>query len=248
MYMNGDNTMEKRIFWAGDSTVKQNDYTCFPQTGMGQAFGLFTKRNVRIENYAQNGRSTRSFIDEGRLAAIDRNINKGDFLFIQFGHNDEKPDEARHTDAFKDYQENLAKFIDVAKKHNAHPVLITPLYRRSFNEDGKTLVEKTHLDYPQAMIQLGGKLGVPVIDLCTKSKELIEKAGTEVSKEWFIHVPAGKYPNFPDGKEDNSHLKYEGAYMFCMIVAKELEQLGDIYNELLLNSDEDSENPELLID
>jgi len=240
--------MEKRIFWAGDSTVKQNDYTCFPQTGMGQAFALFIKRNIRIENYAQNGRSTKSFISEGRLAAIDRKINEGDFLFIQFGHNDEKPDKDRHTDAFIDYQENLIKFIDVAKEHGANPVLITPLYRRLFNEDRKTLTENTHFEYPQAMIQLGEKLNVAVIDLCSKSKALIEEAGDEVSKEWFNYVPAGKYPNFPDGKEDNSHLRYEGAYRFCMIVAEELEQLGDVYKELLLNPDEDSENPELLID
>ena len=240
--------MEKRIFWAGDSTVKQNDYTCFPQTGMGQAFGLFVKRNIRIENYAQNGRSTRSFIGEGRLAAIDKKINKGDFLFIQFGHNDEKPDEERHTDAFGDYQGNLEEFIAVAVKHGAHPVLITPLYRRLFNEDGKTLVDNTHLEYPQAMIQIGEKLSVPVIDLCAKSKELIAEVGIEVSKEWFNHVPAGKYPNFPDGKEDNSHLRYEGAYRFCMIVAEELKQLGGIYKELLLDLDEDNENPELLKD
>ena len=248
MCMNGDNTMEKRIFWAGDSTVKQNDYTCFPQTGMGQAFGLFIKRNIRIENYAQNGRSTKSFISEGRLDAIDRKINEGDFLFIQFGHNDEKIDEERHTDAFKDYQENLSKFIEVAKKHGAHPVLITPLYRRLFNEDGKTMVENTHLEYPQAMLQLGEKLGVSVVDLCLKSKKLIEEVGDEASKEWFNHIPAGKYPNFPEGKEDNSHLRYEGAYRFCMIVAEELKQMGGIYKELLLNIDEDSENPELLVD
>jgi len=248
MCMNGDNTMEKRIFWAGDSTVKQNDYTCYPQTGMGQAFNLFIRRNIRIENYAQNGRSTRSFIDEGRLIAIERKMNEGDFLFIQFGHNDEKLDEARHTEAFKDYQENLTKFIDVAKKHGAHPVLITPLYRRLFNQDGKTLVENTHLEYPQAMIQLGEKLSVPVIDLCAKSKELIEEAGIEASKEWFNHVPAGKYPNFQDGKQDNSHLRYEGAYKFCMIIAEELRQFGGIYKDLLLDPDEDSESPELLID
>ena len=240
--------MQKRIFWAGDSTVKQNDYTCFPQTGKGQAFGLFIKRNIRIENYAQNGRSTKSFIGEGRLAAIDTKINEGDFLFIQFGHNDEKIDEERHTDAFTDYQENLTKFIDVAKAHGAYPVLITPLYRRLFNEDGKTLIENTHLEYPQAMIQLGETLSIPVIDLCLKSKRLIEEAGYEVSKEWFNHVPAGKYSNFLDGKEDNSHLRYEGAYRFCMIIAEELKQLGGIYKELLLNPDEDSENPELLID
>ena len=133
--------MDTKIFWAGDSTVKQNNYTSFPQTGIGQAFALFIKQSIRIENYAQNGRSTRSFIAEGRLDAIDKRIGEGDFLFIQFGHNDEKKqDPSRYTESFGSYQENLLKFIDVARKHGAHPVLITPLYRRKFNEDGRTLV------------------------------------------------------------------------------------------------------------
>lgn len=240
--------MEKRIFWAGDSTVKQNNYTSFPQTGMGQALGLFVNRNVRIENYAQNGRSTKSFIAEGRLDAIDRKIGEGDFLFIQFGHNDEKADEARHTEPYGDFQENLTKFIDVAKKHGAYPVLITSLYRRIFNEDGVTLDPNTHLEYPNATMELGKNLDVPVIDLCSKSKQLIEEAGMEVSKEWFLHVPAGVYSNFPEGKVDNSHLRYEGAYRFCQIIADELNLLGGIYKELLLDPEEDSENPALLID
>lgn len=240
--------MEKKIFWAGDSTVKQNNYTSFPQTGIGQAFGLFVRRNVRIENYAQNGRSTKSFIDEGRLDAIDRKISEGDYLFIQFGHNDPKPDEARYTDAFGEYQKNLTKFINIARKHKANPVLITPLYRRLFNEDGKTLVANTHLDYPKAMEMLGEALNVPVIDLCSKSKLLIEEAGDEASKEWFIFVPAGKYPKFPDGKEDNTHLRYEGAYRFSMIIANELKKLGGVYEELLIDPNEDTEDPALLID
>lgn len=240
--------MEKRIFWAGDSTVKQNNYTCFPQTGMGQAFGLFVKRNIRIENFAQNGRSTKSFIAEGRLDAIDRKIQKDDFLFIQFGHNDEKPDALRYTEPYGDFQENLTRFIDVARKHGAHPVLITPLYRRLFQEDRKTLIDGTHGDYPQAMIELGKILDVPVIDLCSLSKELIEKTGDEASKEWFIFVPAGKYANFPDGKEDNTHLRYEGAFRFGEIVAEGLKELGGIYAEMLQNPEEDLEDPALLVD
>lgn len=240
--------MKKRIFWAGDSTVKRNNYTSFPQTGIGQAFELFVNRNVSVENFAQNGRSTKSFIAEGRLDAIDRKIQEGDFLFIQFGHNDAKHDPERYTEAFGDFQDNLKKHIDVAIKHGAHPVLITPLYRRLFSEDGKTLVEATHGDYPQAIIELAQRLNVPVIDLCTKSRELIEQAGPEVSKEWFIFVPAGKYDNFPEGKEDTTHLRIEGAYRFSRIIADGLKELGGIYEELLLDPMENLEDPALLID
>lgn len=240
--------MAVRIFWAGDSTVKQNFYMSFPQTGIGQAFALYTKKNIKIENYAENGRSTKSFIDEKRLEYIERDIKEGDFLFIQFGHNDEKADEERHTDAYGSYQSNLKKMIGVARTHGAYPLLITPLYRRLFLEDGRTLVENTHQNYPQAMIDLGKELNVPVVDLCTLSKAKIEEAGPERTKEWFIHVPAGKYPNFPNGKEDNTHLKYEGAYIFAGIIAEEIQKIGGIYAELLVDPQSDLEDPALLVD
>lgn len=244
----GGRKMAARIFWAGDSTVKQNFYMSFPQTGIGQAYGLFLKKKIKVENYAENGRSTKSFIDEGRLELIDKEIKEGDFLYIQFGHNDEKPDEARYTDSFGTYQENLRKFVDVARKHKAYPLLITPLYRRLFNEDKKTLIEGTHLDYPDAMIALAKELDVPVIDLCSLSKKKIEEAGFEESKKWFIHVPAGIYPNFPDGKEDNTHLQYEGAYVFGQIIANEVEKLGGVYADVLVDPNANLEDPRLLID
>lgn len=240
--------MSIKIFWAGDSTVKQNYYMSFPQTGIGQAYGLFLKRSVKIENFAENGRSTKSFIAEGRLEYIDREISKGDFLYIQFGHNDEKQDEARHTDSFGSYQDNLRKFVEVARKHEAYPLFITPLYRRQFNEDGKTLKDRVHMDYPDAMIALAKELDVPVVDLCALSKAKIEEAGFETSRKWYLHVPAGIYPNFPDGKEDNSHLQYEGAYIFSSIIAKEVAKIGGAYSDVLVDPNADLEDPALLID
>jgi len=240
--------MSVKIFWAGDSTVKQNYFMSFPQTGIGQAYGLYLKRSVKIENFAENGRSTKSFIDEGRLEYIDREIGKGDFLYIQFGHNDEKPDAERHTESFGSYQDNLRKFVAVARKHEAFPLFITPLYRRLFQEDQKTLKDKTHLDYPDAMIALAEELQVPVIDLCTLSKAKIEEAGYETSKKWFVHVPAGVYPNFPEGKEDNTHLQYEGAYVFAGIIAEEIRKIGGVYADILVNPEDDLEDPALLID
>ena len=240
--------MSAKIFWAGDSTVKQNFYMSFPQTGIGQAYGLFLKKNIKIENYAENGRSTKSFIDEGRLELIDREIKAGDFLYIQFGHNDEKADELRHTDSFGTYQDNLAKFVEVARKHGAYPLFITPLYRRQFNDDHKTLIEGTHQDYPQAMIELGEKLSVPVVDLCSLSRDLIEEAGYEETKRWFLHVPAGRYPNFPEGKEDNTHLQYEGAYRFAQLIARGVAAIGREYASVLVDPDDNLEDPALLVD
>ncbi len=240
--------MKPTIYWAGDSTVKQNDITSYPQTGIGQGFSLYIKKGIFIDNRAENGRSTKSFMDEGILDTIAADIKKGDFLFIQFGHNDEKPDEERHTDPFGSYQENLKTYIKTATDKGAYPVLITSLYRRLFMEDEKTLVPDTHGDYPEAMLAVGKECNVPVIDLCTLSKELIEKSGPEQSKRWFMHLPAGKYPNYPEGKKDNSHLTYEGCVVFSGLIATELRKLGSVYEEILLPADAEKENPALLVD
>ena len=241
--------MSNRIFWAGDSTVKENTIFSFPQTGIGQVFKLFVKRNVSVMDFAENGRSTKSFIDEGRLNIIEDRIEKGDFLFIQFGHNDEKiNDPKRYTEPFGSYQENLKKFIDGAIEAGAYPVLITSLYRRLFEDGADTLLKENHGEYPKAMIELGQRENVPVIDLCSISRDMIENAGREVTKEWFLHVPENKYEAFPNGKEDNSHLQYEGAVRFAKVIADKLKKMGGIYEELLLRPEDDLEDPSLLID
>ena len=112
------------IFWAGDSTVQYNDILTFPQTGIGQVMNLFLKPEVRVENHAKNGRSTKSFIDESRLTPIYDKITAGDFLFIQFGHNDEKKnDPQRYTDPYSDYMVNLEKFVNAETKEHGRFLL-----------------------------------------------------------------------------------------------------------------------------
>lgn len=230
--------MASRIYYAADSTVAQNTIFSYPQTGIGQALGLYLKKEHIVQNHAINGRSTKSFIDESRLASIYNDLREGDFLFIQFGHNDEKQeDPTRYTDPFGDYQVNLEKFINVARNRKAFPVLITPLYRRLFDENGK-LVEGTHGEYPRAMKELGERLQVPVIDLCELSRSLLIETGDEESKKWFMNFPAGLYKNYPEGKTDNTHLRYEGAIQFAGIIAEELKKLGGIYKDLLLEGPE----------
>ncbi len=222
-----------KIYYAADSIVAQKNMFTYPETGLGQALPLYLKRNVYLQNHAENGRSTKSFIDESRLAAIYNDLREGDFFFIQFGHNDEKlTDPNRYTEAFGDYQVNLEKFINVARNRKAHPVLITPLCRRQFDENG--VLQDTHGDYPEAMRQVAKRLNVPLIDLCELSRQILIEAGDEASKKWFMNFPAGLYANYPNGKEDNSHLRPEGAILFAGIIAKELEKLGGIYADLLL--------------
>ena len=223
-----------RIYYAADSIVAQKNIFTYPETGIGQMLPLYLKRTVRIQNHAENGRSTKSFIDESRLAAIYNDIREGDFLFIQFGHNDEKQaDPNRYTEAYGDYQVNLEKFINVARNRNAYPILITPLCRRQFDENGN--LQETHGEYPEAMLQLAKRLDVPFIDLCSLSFEVVSNAGDEASKKWFMNFPAGEYPNYPEGKEDNTHLRPEGATLFAGVIAEELKKLGGIYADLLID-------------
>ena len=223
-----------RIYWAGDSTVQTNTITTYPQTGIGQVMSLYLKEGITVCNHAKNGRSTKSFLDEGRLEAIDAAITEGDYLFIQFGHNDEKnEDPTRYTEPFSTYMENLKIFIDTARRHGAKPVLITPLERRCFVEE-KHLGIGAHSDYVAAMKQSAAQQNVPLVDLYSYSRAELKKAGPEDSVKWFMHLAPGEYASCPEGKVDNTHLKYEGAVTFAGLIAKGLYELGGEYRELLL--------------
>jgi lysophospholipase L1-like esterase len=226
--------MKERILWAGDSTVKKNTIETYPQTGIGQVLNLYLRPEVMILNYAENGRSTKSFIDEGRLEQIEMEIRENDFLFIQFGHNDQKTDIERHTDPFGAYQENLKKFIEVAKKKKAIPVCITSLYRRHFDEIGN-IIENVHEEYPKAMKDVAKECQIACIDLCEKSKQLLEQYGDDETKKWFMNLKSNVYAAYPDGLEDNTHLKQEGAVIMAGLVAEGLYELGGEYRKLLLD-------------
>lgn len=226
---------QKRIFWAGDSTVQTNKINTYPVTGIGQVFYLYTRDDVEIVNRAKNGRSTKSFIEEGRLERIGAELGKGDFLFIQFGHNDEKSaDPSRYTDPDTDYKDNLLRFIRTAREHEAYPVLITPLERRCFEENSDFLGLGEHAEYVRVARQTALEQNIAMIDLYAMSRNALEQAGAAESRKWYMNLEAGKYPNFPDGKADNTHLQYEGAFFFAGLIAKELKNLGGIYSELII--------------
>lgn len=229
---------EIRIFWAGDSTVKHNRISSYPQTGIGQVFDLYLKPEVRIYNFAENGRSTKSFIDEGRLACIAQELKEEDFFLIQFGHNDEKEDPLRHTKSYGSYQDNLRQFIRTARDHGAYPVLVTPVARRHFNDRGEFL-SGSHGEYPDAMLALGSIENVPVVDLRRESELLLKESGEELSRKWFMNIRPGEYPNgnFEEGLQDNTHMKYEGAVIMAGLVAKGFRELKGIYGDLLLSEE-----------
>lgn len=222
----------KKIIWVGDSTVAFNAADTYPQTGIGQEFDRYCKREYVVMDFAKNGASSKSFYDSGRFEPAEQVMEEGDFLFIQFGHNDEKPKPDRHTDPYTSYQEYLMRYVEAARRKGAAPVLITPLSRRLFQEDGT--IENSHGEYPAAVKALAEREGIPVIDLTESSRRLYEETGDEKSRKWFMHFPAGAYENYDTDKKDNTHLHYEGAVRMAGLVADGLRKLGGMYEELLV--------------
>jgi len=211
-----------RIFIIGDSTVQYNDISTYPQSGWGQMLSLYLNRDMEIFNFAKNGRSSKSFYNEGLFNEVEKNLRENDLLIIQFGHNDQKPDEERKTEAFTSYKYYLKKYTDFAKSVNAIPILVTPLCRRHF-DDGR-LMENIHYDYPDAMKQLAKEENIKLIDLYEESRRILMEAGDEKSKKWFMNLKPSEFDNYPLGLEDNTHLNILGAVKFAGVIANELKE------------------------
>ena len=216
-----------KIYLIGDSTCQNNTRKTYPQHGWGQVFYAFISKDYQIINLAKNGRSSKSFLEEGLFKKCEENITSGDLLFIQFGHNDEKEDEQRHTDPFTSYQQYLLYYINVARKHNATPILLSSIYRRHFDENGK-IKDNCHLNYPKAMEQLAKKENVIYIDMCELTKTLLSDLGDEKSKELFMNFKANIYKNYPEGKIDNTHLRLKGAKEICKILVNKIKSIDKI--------------------
>lgn len=210
----------KRIFYIGDSTVQLNKIDTYPQTGMSQVLELFLTPDVRVMPHGKNGRSTKSFLDEGLFEPVQEQMGEGDFLLIQFGHNDNKADPLRHTDPYGTYQENLRFYIREARRKGAYPVLVTPISRRHFDEAGN-FMPGSHGEYPEAMRQVGREESVPVADLTALTERYLAELGDEASRPLFI------WP------KDNTHLKYDGAVKMCAFLCEELSRFGMPYAQLL---------------
>jgi len=211
------------IFLVGDSTVSNYDASVAPRKGWGQALGDFLNEHVTIYNQALSGRSSKSFIQEGHLSKVERLIQTGDYLLIQFGHNDSKPDKERATESFTSYQDYLRQYIQLANDKHAFPILITPVQRRSFDEDDQFY--ETHADYPDAMKQIAQTSNVPLIDLTTMSKRLYERLGPEDSKKLFLWFKPGENDNYPEGVQDDTHFSAHGANEIAKLVIQGIRSL-----------------------
>lgn len=210
-----------RVYIAGDSTASTYVSSLAPRAGWGQALPVFLTSNAVAVNMAQSGASSKSFIDQGRLDRILALINRGDYLLISFGHNDEKrEDPARYTEPSTTYKSYLSQHIDKSRAKGAIPVLVTSVERRHFGSTGT--ISPSHGAYPAAMRQLAAAKGVPLIDLTASSTALWNRAGVEGTKKYFMHLPAGQYPNYPDGIQDNTHFQAFGAIEVARLVATAL--------------------------
>lgn len=228
----------KRIFMIGDSTMQYNNFQTYPQTGWGQVLGLFAHEDVQIFDYAKNGRSTKSFIDEGRFDKVLSKLEKGDFIICQFGHNDEKiQDPNRYTTPFDTYISNLNYFYEEVTKKGCYFVLATSITRRIF-VDGK--VVNTHGDYPKAMKEFAEKNNIVCIDLNQITINLYNKLGEEETKRFHMMFDKGIYKNYPDGKNDTSHLTYDGAYMISSLFVDEIHKTNSPLKDLFYRLDEEA--------
>lgn len=222
---NGKDTSEMphiTVFLAGDSTVASYPANRAPLAGWGQMMGAAFTDRVTVRNVAVSGRSSKSFIDEGHMQPVWEEMRKGDYLFIQFGHNDAKNDPDRHTDPYTTYKSHLKQYIEGARARGATPVLVTPTVRRSFRTDGSLAM--THGAYPAAMMQLGQEMNVPVIDLEQSSRKLLEQLGVESSKRLFLWLAPGEHANYPDGSKDDTHFHERGAAEMAGLVVQGIRE------------------------
>lgn len=211
------------IYCIGDSTMaNKKNPDVNPEHGWGQMLPEFFKSNATIDNRAVNGRSTRSFIDEGRWDSILKSLKKGDYVLIQFGHNDQKEnDPKRYTNPHTAYRHNLIRFVTEAREKGATPILFSSIVRRNFNEQG-TLVD-THGDYPLETRLVAQQYDVPFIDLQYLTEQMEESHGVEGSKKLHLHYKPGEVAYYPDGRDDDTHLSKLGATTVAGFAVAELK-------------------------
>ncbi|MCC8019046.1 MAG: rhamnogalacturonan acetylesterase [Rikenellaceae bacterium] len=211
-----------RVLLAGDSTVQDADHQRTPDWGWGQVLSRFFDDGVEVVNIAAGGRSTRTFIEEGRWDSLINLTRAGDYVFIQFGHND--PKEGNKYASPADYRRNLERFVDDARARGATPVLVTPVTRRRFDDEGN--VPFTHGDYPGVVRDVAEAKNVPLADLKTKSRRILMEHGEEGSKRIYLHLAPGENPIRPDGLEDNTHFSEYGAMLMAGVIADFIRSEG----------------------
>lgn len=211
-----------KVYLIGDSTMSIKEIRAYPETGWGMPFTYFFDSSVVVDNRARNGRSTGSFLAEYRWQPIVDSLEEGDYVFIQFGHNDEVKTKATYTTP-EEFKANLVRYVTETREKKAKPVLITPVARRKFDASG--FIVGTHEQYSEIVRSVAKEQQVPLIDLDKKSQELLQQLGVEKSKMLFNWLEPGEHPNYPEGVEDNTHFNELGARKMAELVLAEIKAL-----------------------
>ncbi|MFJ9112432.1 rhamnogalacturonan acetylesterase [Streptomyces sp. NPDC102283] len=211
----------RTIHIAGDSTAAAKHPEAAPETGWGMALPFFLADRLRVANHAVNGRSSKSLLDEGRLASLLNGVRPGDLVLVQFGHNDQKTgDPARGTDPYTTYQQYLRQYVKGARERSARPVLVTSVERRRFTDDGTALSSLG--EYPAAMRALAAEEDVPLVDVQALSLARWQELGPDGTEACFLWLDPGDSPNHPDGARDNTHFRPAGAIEVARLTARAL--------------------------
>jgi lysophospholipase L1-like esterase len=222
VFLSGFSLLQKQttVYIIGDSTAANKQEKAHPETGWGMELQAFFNDEVNVDNRALNGRSTKSFRAEKRWEPILENLKAGDYVLIEFGHNDEKVDKPTVGVSLADFKINLVNYVNETRSKKAIPVLLTPISRRSFKNG---ILTDTHGGYPGVTRQVADSLKVPLIDMLAKTEKLLTDLGDEGSIKLFLHVDSG-HVNYPKGKKDDTHLSPAGAKELAGLVAKGIRE------------------------
>jgi lysophospholipase L1-like esterase len=229
----------RTIYIIGDSTAANKDSRSFPETGWGMALAKMFNQQVKVDNRALNGRSSKSFKHDvskdgsfvNHWEPIFENLRRGDYVFIQFGHNDEKVDKPNVGTSLEEFEQNLIFYINQTREKGGIPILLTPIARRKFEND---VLVKTHGAYPAIIRKVARDRQIACIDMEDKTTKLVMSYGEEDSKKLFLHVDSGD-KNYPQGKKDDTHLNTFGADEVAKLVAEGIRELKlPIQNNLIL--------------
>lgn len=209
-----------KVFIAGDSTASIKDPKDYPETGWGVPFATFFSDSVEVHNFAKNGRSTRTFIEEGLWAKITSMAKPGDVVFIQFGHNDESENKVDRYTTPEQYQANLKRMVADIKAIGAEPILMSSVIRRKFDKSGK--LKPSH-PYARFVEPLAESEGVGFIDMEKITHQYFEGLGDELSALRFMHIQADLHPNYPNGVRDDTHFNALGAREVAQLLLSELK-------------------------
>jgi lysophospholipase L1-like esterase len=222
-----------KIWLCGDSTIAIKQTNTYPETGWGMPFVYFWDSTIQVNNLAKNGRSTKTFINENLWKQVVDGAEEGDYVFIQFGHNDESEEKKDRYTTPAEFKANLTKFVQEARIKKATPILLTPVSRRKFDSLGTAI--ETHKIYSALTKEVAIAENVLFIDLDTKSRALYQSFGKDNSTLLFLQLKPGEHPNYPEGKVDNTHFSELGARLIAQLVLKEVKGLNtDLNNHIVV--------------